>query len=127
MLLHPRSAAEIYCKNLKVNLNESHGSEYYACRDSTCKLVSCYHTGCCRYGEEMVSELKLPSSTSVPQEKVVFMKSAACFMISGDFHVRPMSTIAGLTLFSKLGAVDGRTLEERTVKVGRDEVINILM
>lgn len=123
LMLQPRSAAEIYCKCLKVNLNESDG-KYYGC-NGTCNRVSYYQTDKCNCGKATLFELKLPSRISLPQGGGVFMKSTSRFMISSDFQVMPISTMNGITLLSKLGAWDGSSLEERTVTVDKDKVLLI--
>ncbi|XP_059650155.1 uncharacterized protein LOC132295910 [Cornus florida] len=38
MLLHPQSSAELYCKNLKLNLVYSNSNEYYVCDNPDCPL-----------------------------------------------------------------------------------------
>ncbi|KAM7478803.1 hypothetical protein LguiA_027016 [Lonicera macranthoides] len=127
ILLHPRSAAEIYCQNLKHNLMENHSNKYYACPSSNCSLLSCYLTPRCRCGEGFKFELSLPIATSVPQMGSGFVKPTVNFMISDDFKVKPMSTMTGISfLMSKLGVADGKTLEQKTVSVGRDELLKLL-
>lgn len=128
IMLHPRSAAEIYCQNLKQNLTESHSNKYYACPSGDCSLLSCYLTPHCRCGEGFKYELNLPIATSVPQMERGFVKPTVHFMISDDFKVKPMSTMTGISfLMSKLGVADGKTIEQKTVSVGRDEVTNKLI
>ncbi|KAI8023655.1 hypothetical protein LOK49_LG03G03185 [Camellia lanceoleosa] len=56
----------------------------------------------------------------------VFVKPTARFMITDDFQVLPMSTMTGLSLLSKLGAMDESKIEERTVNIGKDEVLKLL-
>ncbi|KAI8023656.1 hypothetical protein LOK49_LG03G03184 [Camellia lanceoleosa] len=47
-------------------------------------------------------------------------------MITDDFQVLPMSTMTGLSLLSKLGAMDESKIEERTLNIGKDEVLKLL-
>ncbi|KAL7205781.1 hypothetical protein ACSBR2_018658 [Camellia fascicularis] len=125
MLLHPRSAAEIYHRNLKLNLIESNSrSKYYVCSDSDCSFLSYYQTSCCRCGKPL--ELEVNLSNPVSQDGGVFVKPTAHFMISDDFKVLPLSTMAGLSLLSNFGTMDDSKIEERTVDIGKNEVLKLL-
>ncbi|KAL7205774.1 hypothetical protein ACSBR2_018657 [Camellia fascicularis] len=125
MLLHPRSAAEIYHRNLKLNLIESNSrSKYYVCRGSNCSFLSYYQTSCCLCGKPL--ELEVNLSNPVSQDGGVFVKPTARFMISDDFKVLPLSTMAGLSLLSNFGTMDDSKIEERTVNLGKNEVLKLL-
>ncbi|KAA8536580.1 hypothetical protein F0562_029058 [Nyssa sinensis] len=126
MLLRPLSAAEIYCRNLKLNLVDGNTNEYYACSAGVCGFVSPYQTAHCRCGRPLDREVKLLNPISIPQDGGVFVKPNARFMISDDFQVMPMSTVTALTLLSKLGAVNRSTMEKRTINIGRNEVLKLL-
>ncbi|THG03340.1 hypothetical protein TEA_011351 [Camellia sinensis var. sinensis] len=120
MLLHPRSAAEIYHRNLKLNLIESNSrSKYYVCRNFDCNVLNYYQTSCCRCGIPLKLEVNL--SNPVSQDGGVFVKPTARFMISDDFKVLPLSTMAGLSLLSNFGTMDDSKIEERTVNLGKKE------
>lgn len=45
-------------------------------------------------------------------------------MITSDLNVRPISTMKGLNLLKLLGAGEKNVLEERTIDVGKDKVLN---
>ncbi|GMP39394.1 hypothetical protein CsSME_00010248 [Camellia sinensis var. sinensis] len=125
MLLHPRSAAEIYHRNLKLNFIESNSrSKYYVCRSSNCSFLSYYQTSCCRCGKPL--ELEVNLSNPVSLDGGVFVKPTARFMISDDFKVLPLSTMAGLSLLSNFGTMDDSKIEERTVNLGKNEVLKLL-
>ncbi|KAM7482110.1 hypothetical protein LguiB_006693 [Lonicera macranthoides] len=123
IILRPRSGAEIYCQNPKQNLTESHSNKYYSCPSSKdCSFLSCYLTPCCRCGKSFKYGLNLQSKTPIPQKERGFVKPTVHFMISDDFKVKPMSTMTGISfLMSKPGVADGKTIEQKTVSVGRDE------
>ncbi|XP_059648227.1 uncharacterized protein LOC132294398 [Cornus florida] len=185
LLLCPRSAAEIYCRNLKFNFVNSDTNVYYACRDG--HYLGPYFNARCDCGQSICYAYKindfertasqkshrietknsfmdpilsvdrdsgsgslsddgdfgfvrrtarqphlvLPRSlvppVSLPQGGGVFVKPTARFLITDDFHVKPMSTMTGLTLLSKLGATDRSTREERAISIGRDKVVKLLM
>ncbi|KAJ9552348.1 hypothetical protein OSB04_016393 [Centaurea solstitialis] len=125
VLLNPRSAAEIYCKNLEMNLTESGCYDFYVCHNKECKVISCYKIGKCRCGKALTQRLEItPCSRFFPEVKGVFLKSTARFIITDDFKVMPVATMADLTLLSELGKYG--KVEERTIKIGRNEVLNLL-
>ncbi|CAL5379879.1 unnamed protein product [Camellia sinensis] len=125
MLLHPRSAAEIYHRNLKINLIESNSrSKYYVCFDADCSFLSYYQASCCRCGNPL--ELEVNLSNPVSQDGGVFVKPTARFMITDDFKVLPLSTMAGLSLLSNFRTMDDSKIEERTVNIGKNEVLKLL-
>ncbi|KAA8536578.1 hypothetical protein F0562_029056 [Nyssa sinensis] len=127
MLLDPQSAAEIYCRNLKLNLFDGNSNEYYACSDRNCGFVSSYQTVHCRCGKIIDLVVKLSNPISVPQDRGgVFVKPTTRFMITDDFQVMPLSTMTGLALLRKLVALNGSKTEEKTVNIGRDEVLKLL-
>ncbi|THG00363.1 uncharacterized protein LOC114296809 [Camellia sinensis] len=124
IILDPRSAAEIYCRNLKLNLNESKSGKYYVCDSGNCSFVSYTKTDCCRCGKPLELEARLLSLAH--EDGAVFVKPTTRFMITDDFQVLPMSTMTGLSLLSKLGAMDESKIEERTLNIGKDEVLKLL-
>ena len=50
ILLHPRSAIEVYFRNLKLNLIENNNSKYYMCRVKDCTFFIYYQIDSCRCG-----------------------------------------------------------------------------
>nr|GEW53905.1 hypothetical protein [Tanacetum cinerariifolium] len=72
ILINPRSAAEIYCENLKLNLIGNGSYEYYVCDDKECNAISYYNFGMCRCGEELkYKSSNGPSSKFYPDKKDV--------------------------------------------------------
>ncbi|XP_059650152.1 uncharacterized protein LOC132295907 [Cornus florida] len=124
MLLCPRSAAEIYSRNLKLDFVDSNSNEYYVC-GSGCTL-SPYKTARCHCGNHIGYMVKLKNPVSLPGGGGVFVKPTARFMITDDFQVLPMSTMTCLTLLKELGAVDGSTIKERCINIGKDEVLKLI-
>ncbi|XP_059648241.1 uncharacterized protein LOC132294410 isoform X3 [Cornus florida] len=124
MLLCPRSAAEIYSRNLKLHFVDSNSNEYYVC-GSGCTL-SPYKTARCHCGNDIGYMVKPKNPVSLPGVGGVFVKPTARFMITDDFQVLPMSTMTCLTLLKELGAVDGSTIKERCINIGKDEVLKLI-
>ncbi|KAF7127522.1 hypothetical protein RHSIM_Rhsim11G0123100 [Rhododendron simsii] len=124
ILLHPRCATDVYCRDLKVNLVECNESKYYVCRDDCCDVVSYDQNDSCLCGKALHYELDLLNP--VPQGGCGFIEPTVRFMITDDFQVLPMSTMAGLSLLGNFGALDGSKIEERLLNIGKDEVLKLL-
>ncbi|XP_058188606.1 uncharacterized protein LOC131306403 [Rhododendron vialii] len=122
ILLHPRCATDVYCRDLKVDLVECNKSKYYVC--ASCGMVSYYQTDSCRCGKALSIELNLLDR--VTQDGSGLIKPTVRFMITDDFQVLPMSTAAGLSLLGNFGAFDGSKTEERMLNIGKDEVLKLL-
>lgn len=127
MLLHPRSAAEIYHSNLlKDESIDRTAPNYYACSSANCMLLSYYRSTHCRCGSALSLHLDISDSASIPQERGGFVKPMASFMISDDFQVMPISTKSGLAFLEQVSRLDGSRIEERNVNIGRNEVLKLL-
>ncbi|XP_058188608.1 uncharacterized protein LOC131306404 [Rhododendron vialii] len=124
ILLHPRCATDVYCRDLKVNLVECNKSKYYACNDGDCSFVSYYQNDSCPCGKALFCEVNLLDPGL--EGGSGFIRPTVRFMVTDDFQVLPMSTMAGLSLLSNFGALDGSKIEERMLNVGKDEVLKLL-
>ncbi|XP_059650151.1 uncharacterized protein LOC132295906, partial [Cornus florida] len=137
MLLRPRSAAEIYCKNLKLNFVDTkdiyvccvkHTDIYppsiYTIANYTC--FGPYYNACCCCGSTMTTLHKLGNQPSVPRGGGVFVKPKARFMISDDFQVKPISTMTCVALLSKFEAAERSTREERIINIGMEKALHLL-
>ncbi|KAI8532065.1 hypothetical protein RHMOL_Rhmol11G0184500 [Rhododendron molle] len=122
ILLHPRCATDIYCRNLKVDLVECNKSKHYAC--GNCNMVRYYPFDSCQCGNASCYEFNLLDP--VTQVGSGFIKPTLRFMITDDFQVLPMSTTAGLSLLGNFGAFDWGKTEERMLNIGKDEVLKLL-
>ncbi|KAH7834460.1 hypothetical protein Vadar_016247 [Vaccinium darrowii] len=121
MLLHPLCATDVYCRSLKVNLVEGDKRKYYRCSGVPyCGNLSYYQTRYCRCGRSLMYEVDLLDP--VPEGGGGFIKPHVRFMITDDFQLLHMSTMAGLSLLSNLGTIDGSKIEERMLNIGKDEV-----
>ncbi|KAM7482108.1 hypothetical protein LguiB_006691 [Lonicera macranthoides] len=98
IMLYPRTAADIYCRNLKQNLTESTGDTYYACPSSDCNFEGYYQTRSCRCWNVLTSKLDIAVANFLTKKGSGFVKSTVRFMISDNFEVKPMSTMTGITL-----------------------------
>ncbi|KAI8532068.1 hypothetical protein RHMOL_Rhmol11G0184700 [Rhododendron molle] len=124
VLLHPRCATDVYCRDLKVNLVECNKSKYYVCQGERCDVVSYDQNDSCPCGKALHYELNFLNP--VPEGGCGFVKPTVHFMITDDFQVLPTSTMAGLSLLGNFGELDGSKIEERLLNIGKDEVLKLL-
>ncbi|XAR56305.1 hypothetical protein NMG60_11036740 [Bertholletia excelsa] len=122
ILLHPRSAIEVYARNLKIDLLANEKNKYYVCTGSDCEFLSFYQTASCRCGNHLGFDVNL--SHSISPDEGVFVKSTARFMITDDLRVLPLSTMTGLSMLGDIETIDG--IEERTLHIGEAEVVKLL-
>ncbi|PRQ34321.1 hypothetical protein RchiOBHm_Chr5g0067521 [Rosa chinensis] len=125
MLLSPRSAAESQCKNLKVKIYNDEATQYFMCslNIANCKFSYCKDLNCDSCGVKINMEKNL----LVTPDGGVFVKGLSRLIITDDLQVIPPLTAASLPLLTKLGVMDVNTMEEVTINVGVDEVLNLLM
>ncbi|XP_071726994.1 uncharacterized protein [Rutidosis leptorrhynchoides] len=103
-LLRPRSAADIYCQNLKLNLIGS---------------------GCFYCSFDIKNKLNIsPHERLFPEEEGSFLKSTARFIITDEFNVMAVADIVYLTVLTEL-AKYGK-IEERVIMIGEIEVLKLL-
>lgn len=124
ILLRPLCATDVYCRNLKVNLVEGDKRKYYICTNLLCDDLSYYQTRYCLCGYPLGYEVDLLDP--VPEGGGGFIKPPVRFMITDDFQLLPMSTMASLSLLRNFGAIDGSKIEERMLNIGKDEVLKLL-
>ncbi|XP_059650148.1 uncharacterized protein LOC132295902 [Cornus florida] len=124
LLLRPRNAAKLYCRYLKLNFVDG-DIEYHTCSDR--HHFSPYSDALYHCGGFMSRSWIMNKSMSAQQDGGVFVKPAARFLITDDFHVKPISTVTGLSLLSKFGAMDKSIREESSISMGRDKILKLLI
>ncbi|PSS02899.1 Interleukin-1 alpha like [Actinidia chinensis var. chinensis] len=123
MILHPRSATEGYIRNLKLNLIEN--SKWYLCWDKYCNFLSYYYQiDSCRCGQAL-DRFAFTSEVILPDEGM-FVTPTARYIVTDDLRVFPMSTGTGLSLLKDFGVMDGSKIEERSLNMGKEEILKLL-
>ena len=56
-----------------------------------------------------------------------YVKGVVTYMVMDDLEVKPMSTISSITLLNKFNVKEVRSLEEKVVELGMDEVCRSLL
>ena len=134
MLLHPRNAAGVECKRLKLNIDDSEPLKYLACNRSNCrfsgnKLLSHYRNAVCGCGEHMDYEMGLSTKESKrsvldARDRGIFLKGLTRFIITDALEVMPASVESSHSLLYALQVTDGKIIEEHSFHIGVDKVTN---
>lgn len=125
MLLLPYSAANCYCKNLKLKIvDDAEPTRFMCCAYYNHSWLSYYANVTCGFNScsyPINSELHLSVDDSQVGE--VFVKEGARVIITDDLQVIPPLSAASISLFTKLGATNSNTTEELTFSIGVEQVI----
>ncbi|XP_042499512.1 uncharacterized protein LOC122077657 [Macadamia integrifolia] len=137
MLLHPRNLSVIDCRRLKLNVDDTE-PKYHICPDwikctrgfieadfySIFNNVNC---GVCRKMMDMVIYIeKEDEGASHKGDGGAFVCGMTKFMVTDDLQVEPISPTTILTHLHKLGIKDMNSLQETTVSIGSEEILNLL-
>ncbi|KAL6143475.1 hypothetical protein ACLB2K_054170 [Fragaria x ananassa] len=129
MLLLPYSAANCYCKNLKLKIvDDAEPTRFMCCAYYNHSWLSYYANVTCGFNScsyPINSELHLSVDDSQVGE--VFVKEGARVIITDDLQVIPPLSAASISLFTKLGATNSNTTEELTFSIGVEQVLNLLV
>ena len=134
MLLNPRSAHDIHCKNLVLKIDDTEPTKIYMCSKLFCPiktpnkkaycLSSIVENSECSCGQAMDKEVFLEYQEGIIDGNGVFMKGTSrMFMITDDLHITPVSMSDSLAAFRKLRLESGNGIEVRTVTVDEEEVL----
>ena len=134
MLLNPRSAHEIHCKNLVLKIDDTEPTKIYTCSKLYCpikfwnkkayRLASMVENSECRCGQAMDKEVFLEYQKGITYGHEVFMKETSRkFMITDDLHITPVSMSDSLAVFRQRGLESGHGIEVRTVTVDEEEIL----
>ncbi|CAH9147773.1 unnamed protein product [Cuscuta epithymum] len=119
MVLNPRNPLWAFCKNLKINIDDS-GSEFtYRCKYTwECKYHSIYQNISCKCGSS-TSTYPYPKASS---NEGAFLKGGIEFLITDDLQVRPASPEILAQLIPDTGSNNASRLREMCVNVSKAEV-----
>ncbi|KEH23106.1 DUF674 family protein [Medicago truncatula] len=117
MLLQPRNSMEDYCRQLKLNIDDTERLQYFVCENWDCRrkvsgcLLSFFRNQKCYCGKVMNREV-FPKFFNIENG---FVKENATFIISDDLCVMPNVFGASLNLLQKLGVETIDAIEEQAV------------
>ncbi|WCJ20380.1 hypothetical protein M5689_002616 [Euphorbia peplus] len=141
MLLHPRNAAAVQCRRLKITTEDYFNTHrYFTCGQGEClkfspRMLSHYSgvamhdCGSYMYREQLqlATKRNLSSDQEFSQDGV-FLRGLTRLVITDDLKLIDTSTSASFSLLSDLGVMDATVsaLELREFHIGYDEVLNLL-
>ncbi|KAJ9550878.1 hypothetical protein OSB04_014923 [Centaurea solstitialis] len=135
MLLNPLSSAYDHCRKLKLNIDETVLTKYFICNNwncqSACKLAACDSARCMYCGKLMNVEIRFMKreTSSVDDNSVsggVFVSDVTTFIVTDDLCVMPYTPGCCIQLLSDVGVTDTSFLEERSVDIGREQILDLL-
>ncbi|CAJ2670649.1 unnamed protein product [Trifolium pratense] len=128
MLLMPRNSMGSYCKNMKLNIDDTEPLQsYYLCEEETCKIenrpcVSCFSNQKCTICGGLLNQ----KNTLILTEQIGFVKQTSAFIVSDDLVVMPNIIGTSLNLLQKHGINGFDTIDKQTVNISKKEVIDLL-
>lgn len=134
ILLNTRNSAEAECRKLKINVDDIIPIKYYTCEDMNCTenghpaFFSMYLGVKCKNCSKILKRyVPISSNLSTDKgQKGVFVKPNELFLITNDLHVYPNVPASTLAILENLGSADFEALEEKTFRIGRTEILNLL-
>lgn len=73
------------------------------------------------------NSLSSSSSSSNEEGERGYVKGVVTYMVIDDLMEKPMSTISSLALLNSFNVKDIEALQEKTIKIGMDEVIKCFL
>ncbi|XP_027929621.1 uncharacterized protein LOC114185880 isoform X1 [Vigna unguiculata] len=128
MLLHPRTSMESYFQPLKLNIDDTHPTEYFLCEDLGCSrktngsLLSIFSNQRCSCGK-LMNRIVSPENITLENG---FVKETASFIICDDLSVLPNVVVTSVNLLQRLGIRDMDAIEEQTLDISKREVVDLL-
>ncbi|XP_073034085.1 uncharacterized protein [Primulina eburnea] len=125
MLLHPRNSSEIECSRLKLLIDDTPPTRYFTCGSKRC--VSMYYNMNCRCSNS--GNMKTRNDVAVGSQcgvKSVFTVPTAWFILTDDMQILTNSPASVLRILKLNGIKDTNALWERTLIVGRNEIMELL-
>ncbi|KAK4268666.1 hypothetical protein QN277_025286 [Acacia crassicarpa] len=129
MLLQPRSPMERFNQRLKLNIDDTEPTKFYACEMSHCRrksevlLVSTFNNIKCKCGKNLIHVLDFDNTISADYAGEGYVQEAS-FVVYDNLHVMPLNLTTTLGLVKSLRKVK---IEDFTVNITNPkEVIDLL-
>jgi len=125
MLLQPINSAEDYCSTLKLNIDDTQPTKYFACK---------YNSSCFNYCDFTISTYKdkhncrcgnpLTLPVIFKHFRQGFVNSVATFVITDDLIVMPNGIdYTSFSLLQELGIKNASSVKEIVLKITKDKVL----
>ncbi|KAJ7950198.1 DUF674 family protein [Quillaja saponaria] len=132
MLLQPRNSMEAYCRNLKLNIDDTEAIKYFICGNWECSrknsgsLLSSFKNVKCSCGRLMNQEITSTGMDVSGRGSKGYVQATATFIICNDLNVLPNNLGTSVALLRNLGVEDMDSIQEMTVNVSVKEVLDLL-
>ncbi|KAJ9550996.1 hypothetical protein OSB04_015041 [Centaurea solstitialis] len=136
MLLNPKSSSYDHCRKLRLNIDDTEPTKYFICGEWRCnrlwlpKLSLCNTARCTYCGKSMDQEIRFKYTSSSADDVCVssgvFVSDATTFIVSDDLCVMPYTLEGCIQLLKDVGISYTRHLDERTVDISREQVLDLL-
>ncbi|KAJ9550991.1 hypothetical protein OSB04_015036 [Centaurea solstitialis] len=131
MMLNPKTKLYDKCKNLKLNIDDTEPTKYFLCENEGCNprydsyFSTCNVAKCRKCRKLMTREIEYQDiHTKNNHDDGVFVPNAATFIVTDDLRVMPNTLDLSLGLLFSHGFTGTSHVEERTIEIGRQQVIN---
>lgn len=132
MLLSPKSSKEIYCRRLKLNIDDTEATKFYVCsklyESNSCKAYSNFYNSRCSCGSLMSYPVQVPEIEQVVDSlgnaiDGVFVSCRSSFIVTDDLKVMLNSIDEIVKVVNGLGYPNLNELQEMLIDVGSEEVL----
>ncbi|KAJ9550875.1 hypothetical protein OSB04_014920 [Centaurea solstitialis] len=140
VLLNPASSSYDNCRKLKLNIDDTGPMKYFACYDwnhnyfSKFVVLAISDTTVCQFCDEELPiglceircKYAICGDNDGSLSSGVFVSDASNFIVTDDLRVMPYSLESCIQLLKDVGIADANRLEERTVDICREQVLDLL-
>lgn len=126
MLLQPRNSMESYCRQMKLNIDDTEPTQYFICDKWECSRkkngsrLSIFRNQRCHCGDLL--KMVITPENNISKEEG-FVKKNATFIVFDDLYITPNVFGASVkNLFKKNGIDDMEDVKEETVLISKKEV-----
>ncbi|KAI9116009.1 hypothetical protein K1719_012939 [Acacia pycnantha] len=129
MLLKTRSSMERFNQSLKLNIDDTEPTKFYACEMSHCRresnvLVSAFNNMKCKCGKNLIYVLDVDNTISADGNMREGYVREASFVVYDDLRVMPLNLTSTLCLLKSLCSKD--KIEDFAVNIDTKEVMDLL-
>ncbi|KAJ9551063.1 hypothetical protein OSB04_015108 [Centaurea solstitialis] len=126
LMLNPRTSAYDYYDYLEHNIDDTEPTRYFRCPGWLCNrpgasFTTCIDATCIYCGSSM--DVEIGDQFEDEDGDSVFVSHLATFIVADDLRVMPNTSDFSLRLVCDLGYTDPSQLEERTIDIGREQMV----
>ncbi|KAK4268659.1 hypothetical protein QN277_025279 [Acacia crassicarpa] len=129
MLLQPRNSMQRFNQRLKLNIDDTEPTKFYACEMPLCRsgssmLVSTFNNTKCNCGKNLIHVLDVDYTISADDNMMEGYVREASFVVYDDLRVMPLNLTSILCVLKSLCSKD--KIEDFAVNIEPKEVMDLL-